>query len=244
LTKQTANLNLSKPEMADKIIDTITQLANNFDTIDASLAEKAKKLNYLSVTDYGAKLDGSDDTQALLDTIFNARVKNIRTILIPGSMTIASPNKIELTNGNFKFFGHHYNLSKITFTSANGGFLIQPDSNQTEAFEVHFEKLQISGNRVCNTLVETHHGANMYFRNCRFGATNDFLLAFYDTTIVYISDCIIDGNMVPDGQTTWSRRQKGIRLHNTFDVNLFNNLFWTMDTVFDITGYFLLVGIA
>lgn len=40
--------------MADKIIDTITQLANNFDTIDASLAEKAKLKGTLNLDDYAS----------------------------------------------------------------------------------------------------------------------------------------------------------------------------------------------
>jgi hypothetical protein len=42
LTKQTTSLSLSKPEITDKIVDTITQLASNFDVIDSSLAEKAQ----------------------------------------------------------------------------------------------------------------------------------------------------------------------------------------------------------
>jgi lysophospholipase L1-like esterase len=43
LTKQTTSLSLSKPEITDKIVDTITQLASNFDVIDLSLVEKAKQ---------------------------------------------------------------------------------------------------------------------------------------------------------------------------------------------------------
>jgi hypothetical protein len=44
LTKQTANLNLNKPDMSDLISDTITQLASNFDIIDSSLAQNTKNL--------------------------------------------------------------------------------------------------------------------------------------------------------------------------------------------------------
>jgi hypothetical protein len=43
LTKQTTSLSLSKPEITDKIVDTITQLASNFDVIDSSLAQKAQQ---------------------------------------------------------------------------------------------------------------------------------------------------------------------------------------------------------
>jgi hypothetical protein len=45
LTKQTTSLSLSKPEITDKIVDTITQLASNFDVIDLSLADGWARLN-------------------------------------------------------------------------------------------------------------------------------------------------------------------------------------------------------
>lgn len=45
MTKQTTSLSLSKPEITDKIVDTITQLASNFDVIDSSLAESMKYSN-------------------------------------------------------------------------------------------------------------------------------------------------------------------------------------------------------
>jgi lysophospholipase L1-like esterase len=45
LTKQTANLKLSKPEMADKISTSITQLANNFDAIDATFQDHKSRVD-------------------------------------------------------------------------------------------------------------------------------------------------------------------------------------------------------
>jgi hypothetical protein len=51
LTKQTASLNLSKPEITDKIVDTITQLASNFDVIDSSLADE--RVNIFNIQGIG-----------------------------------------------------------------------------------------------------------------------------------------------------------------------------------------------
>jgi hypothetical protein len=60
LTKQTASLSLSKPEIPDLISTTITQLADNFDIIDSSLADIAT-----DVKNFGAVGDGvTDDTNA------------------------------------------------------------------------------------------------------------------------------------------------------------------------------------
>jgi polygalacturonase len=58
MTRQTTNLNLNKPDMADEITVTLEQLGENFDIIDSSLTEKMKKSDLvINVKDYGAKGD-------------------------------------------------------------------------------------------------------------------------------------------------------------------------------------------
>jgi hypothetical protein len=66
LTKQTTNVNLSKPEITDKIVDTITQLASNFDVIDLSLAEKAAQADLVATNaEVALKANKSEITNSL-----------------------------------------------------------------------------------------------------------------------------------------------------------------------------------
>jgi hypothetical protein len=99
LTKQTTSLSLSKPEITDKIVDTITQLASNFDVIDSSLAEKVSHGDIvLSVKDYGAKGDGISDDTSAIQSCFNVAIANGKDIMFPfGKYLVTSP--ITITAG-------------------------------------------------------------------------------------------------------------------------------------------------
>jgi hypothetical protein len=90
LTKQTTSLSLSKPEITDKIVDTITQLANNFDILDSSLADSANDLvgrginvNYPFGTSLTpVKGDGTDESTAIQAIHDYARDHNISTVIL------------------------------------------------------------------------------------------------------------------------------------------------------------------
>jgi hypothetical protein len=106
LTKQTTSLSLSKPEITDKIVDTITQLASNFDVIDSSLADRAKQTNLdgrgIDLLNppsplVACKGDGSDDTTALQAIVNYCATNNMRLISSAGKVYgISSPITITL----------------------------------------------------------------------------------------------------------------------------------------------------
>jgi hypothetical protein len=98
LTKQTTSLSLSKPEITDKIVDTITQLANNFDILDSSLADSAKQKDTIAIdiTDkrFGAKCDGvTDDTNAIQSAIDYVESIGGGKIIFPYRKTVKTSMK-------------------------------------------------------------------------------------------------------------------------------------------------------
>jgi lysophospholipase L1-like esterase len=125
LTKQTANLNLSKPEMADKIIDTITQLANNFDTIDASLVEKAKQ------TDVNAALDLKRDKTVKLE-LEDMSTKTLGAIAGNATFSLLSvPQNGSVTTEKTSFLNFGKNLfNKATVTL---GYYVSNSTGQLTA---------------------------------------------------------------------------------------------------------------
>jgi hypothetical protein len=95
LTKQTASLSLSKPEITDKIVDTITQLASNFDVIDSSLADKATEVY---PEKYGAVGDGvADDRVALTNAFAYAMTNKLPVVLKEGKTYLINSVPV---NGN------------------------------------------------------------------------------------------------------------------------------------------------
>jgi hypothetical protein len=82
LTKQTASLNLSKPEITDKIVDTITQLASNFDILDSSLADKATKQDIANMGSASPK--GVYTTLSALQTAFPTGTVGIYLVTADG----------------------------------------------------------------------------------------------------------------------------------------------------------------
>jgi hypothetical protein len=95
LTKQTTSLSLSKPEITDKIVDTITQLASNFDVIDSSLADIVSypsisgetgivKVGYPygDVRRYGAKGDDTTDDTVAFQKAFDFSAASGYPVLI------------------------------------------------------------------------------------------------------------------------------------------------------------------
>jgi hypothetical protein len=116
LTKQTASLSLSKPEITDLISTTITQLADNFDIIDSSLADRANDIvsrglnaKYPFVTTLTPlKGDGSDETDAFQALVNYANSINVPLYLPSGNYLISksinnilslvgTPNKTTIT---------------------------------------------------------------------------------------------------------------------------------------------------
>jgi hypothetical protein len=98
LTKQTTSLSLSKPEITDKIVDTITQLASNFDVIDSSLADKATYFN--TVADMkAANLKVGDKTVTFGYYSFGDGGGATYKIVATGTGTVDNGSFISLTNG-------------------------------------------------------------------------------------------------------------------------------------------------
>jgi hypothetical protein len=130
LTKQTASLSLSKPEIPDLISTTITQLADNFDIIDSSLADIAT-----DVKNFGAVGDGvTDDTNAFQSAIIDANSKGVPLFLPPGNYLlsksinnvlniIGTPNKTTITlapDFTKTGFANQFCFTNPNFT--NGGY--------------------------------------------------------------------------------------------------------------------------
>jgi parallel beta-helix repeat protein len=120
LTKQTANLNLSKPEMADLISNTITQLANNFDAIDASLAESTSQ-SAIKISDYGAhSIDEVGYSTFDSTTAINAAIQ----------AAFDSKTRKAVDFGSGRYYALNINFkSNITYFSTRGAEIItKPDT--------------------------------------------------------------------------------------------------------------------
>jgi len=88
LTKQTASLSLNKPELSDKIIDTIPQLASNFDVIDSSLADNMSKIavNTTAIANIGSSSPkGVYATLSALQTAFPTGTAGIYIVTADGN---------------------------------------------------------------------------------------------------------------------------------------------------------------
>jgi parallel beta-helix repeat protein len=162
LTKQTVNINLSKPEITDKIVDTITQLASNFDVIDSSLAERANLILFITDKRFGAKGDGiTDDTIAIQSAIdYASSVANAlyrRPIVgVPNGTFIFTEIKVK-SNVTFKGFGGVLKLKdNVCVNVSTLYYLIHNIQSQDSLTyygyaNVSFENLIIDGNQANNS---------------------------------------------------------------------------------------------
>jgi hypothetical protein len=111
MTKQTTNLNLNKPDMADQIALTISQLGSNFDIIDASITNNTTALadstSQLTQLAYNVKVKGGakgDGTATNEDVAINNALVNNNIVYVPDgtykiSNTIIVPTNKKLILG-------------------------------------------------------------------------------------------------------------------------------------------------
>jgi hypothetical protein len=134
MTKQTTNLNLNKPDMADQIALTISQLGSNFDIIDASLAEKAKQ-HWYDVTDkqFGAKGDGtSDDTVSIQSALDYAGQNGGGIVFLPKGIFKIQPQikgedaALYIRYNNITLLGAGRDQTQLSFYTFGGS---NPNTN-------------------------------------------------------------------------------------------------------------------
>jgi hypothetical protein len=143
LTKQTTSLSLSKPEITDKIVDTITQLASNFDVIDSSLADKAnKKSNILYITDLLAANPTSNVADLINQTFVNNSTNGVR-LIIDTPITI---NKTILMKNCCTLEGAHRKIQISLADNSNCDML-----NWNYAVKAQVKNISFNGNNTNNT---------------------------------------------------------------------------------------------
>lgn len=103
MSTTTANLQLKKPAMSDQIRTTITDIANNLDIIDSSLAQKSTQLNDIAVNAKTLGVKNNDDVNNGINnsTIINNALTNNTIVFLPAgtyniSSTIVIPKKKKL----------------------------------------------------------------------------------------------------------------------------------------------------
>lgn len=184
----------------------------------AQFADIVIENNYVSVTEKGAKLDGSDDTAALIAAISSANngVTPIgpggykRIVYVPGQMTIASAEKIRIPQ-QMTISGNDFANARIRFTHPDGGFLIDNyvSGNPVSTYETHFSNITLDGNDTCKTLIEAYRVANFRFDNVYIGGTIDHPLKIVSGGLLWFRGCTLDGSMK---STAHVRTQRGIYL--------------------------------
>jgi hypothetical protein len=161
MSTTTANLQLKKPAMSDQIRTTITDIANNLDIIDSSLAENAKQLKDIVISakdkQFGAKGDGVTDDTVAIQSFFTYISNNHLTGVIPAGTYIISDEIIVNSQGWWKVEGVNANTTVLKQKTDNKPILHYTGTTSSFAHSVQIRGIAFD---YVNTQPSTNTNSN------------------------------------------------------------------------------------